>query len=422
MKRIPAQTPPGHLANPVNLKRIEAVEDDEFPLLICATKATFFVLAVSVIGCGLEAKKTEPASLLKNATRLFEHLSRRPENTIPDAVLNRTKCVLVIPAIAAGTDHLNLRGVATFRETSDQWNTPSFITFEEDSVRAHRGDLLVFILQDAGVRALRSGRLQIRAGKHGTMPLVSTTPLPSQDELTADLLVYEYAAGVLSGSGASGVVRLDADKNVHASNRIHDEVPDEINKKYLSSVVSFFNTIMPTGIVIHHTAIIPGENALPRNERDVDKFHQARGFEITCSAGHIYHVAYHYLILRNGHVQAGRPERCEGAHAEGYNSYLGIAVVGDFSSEDNPTGQKGPTKPSEKQMDSLVRLCLRLMDRYNIPLQHIVRHSDISSTKCPGDRFPFTSFLRQLQNAQSRRIANHAAARVLWETLRAVPL
>lgn len=373
-----------------------------------------------MIGCGLKAKNTEPASLLKNTTRLFEHLSRRSETTIPDAVLNRTKCVVVIPASAAGTDHLKLRGVATFRDTSDHWNTPSFITFEEDSVRAHRGDLLIFVLQDAGVRALRSGRLQVRAGKRGTAPLVSTTPLPSQDELTADLLVYEYAAGVLSGSRASGVVRLDVDKGVYASNRTHGEVPDQIDDKYLSSVVSFFNTIMPTGIVIHHTAIIPGENALPRDEHDVDEFHQARGFEITCS-GHIYHVAYHYLILPNGHVQAGRPERCEGAHAEGYNSYLGIAVVGDFSSEDNPTGQKGPMKPSEKQMDSLVHLCLRLMDRYNIPLQHIMRHSDISSTRCPGDRFQFSSLLQQLQKAQSRRIANHATARLLWETLWAVP-
>lgn len=390
-------------------------------MLICAAKATIVFLAASVIGCGLKAKNTEPVSLLKKATRVFEHLSRRSENTIPDAVLNRTKCVVVIPAIAAGTDHLNLRGVAAFREASDHWNTPSFITFEEGSVRAHRGDLLVFILQDAGVQALRSGRLQIRARKHGTVPFVRTTPLPSQDELTADLLVYEFAAGVLSGSDASGVVRLDADKNVYESTRIRGEVPDGINQKYLSSVVSFFNTIMPTGIVIHHTAIIPSENALPRNERDVDKFHQARGFEITCS-GHIYHVAYHYLILPNGHVQAGRPERCEGAHAEGYNSYLGIAVVGDFSSDDNPTGKKGPTKPSEKQMDSLVRLCFRLMDRYNIPLQHIVRHSDISSTKCPGDRFPFSSLLRQLQNAQYRRILNHAAAHLLWENVWEVPL
>ncbi|PYX69644.1 MAG: N-acetylmuramoyl-L-alanine amidase, partial [Acidobacteria bacterium] len=63
-------------------------------------------------------------------------------------------------------------------------------------------------------------------------------------------------------------------------------------------------------------------------------------------------------------------------------------------------GKKGPTKPSEKQIASLVKLCRRLKDRYNIPLHHIIRHSDISRTRCPGDRFPFSSVLQQLQATQ----------------------
>src|SRR5437899_10434926 len=102
-------------------------------------------------------------------------------------------------------------------------------------------------------------------------------------------------------------------------------------------------------------------------------------------------------MLTDGIVQRGRPERCEGAHAEGYNSYLGISVVGDFDSQDNPTGKKGATEPTEKQIASLVQLCRRLKDRYNIPLQHIVRHSDIASTRCPGDRFPFSTVLHEPQ-------------------------
>jgi N-acetyl-anhydromuramyl-L-alanine amidase AmpD len=96
-------------------------------------------------------------------------------------------------------------------------------------------------------------------------------------------------------------------------------------------------------------------------------------------------------------VQRGRPETCQGAHAAGYNSYIGISVVGDFSSEDNPAGEKGPIQPTQKQLDSLIKVCRRLKERYKIPLNHIVRHSDVSATLCPGDRFPFTSVLRQIQ-------------------------
>jgi N-acetylmuramoyl-L-alanine amidase len=355
---------------------------------------------VSVIACGRQAKDAERAALLKHAARLFEDLSRKSDNTLPDAVLNRTRCVAAIPAIPAGTGKLSRRGVATCREASDHWDAPAFITFEENGSK-HGADLLIFILKDAAVRALGSGRLEIQRQQHAVAPLVATTAIPTQVELSVELLTYQYDGNVLSGSGARGVLRQDVDKRPHMSDQALGDVPKKITEQYLSSLTSFFNTIIPTGIVIHHTALIPSENALPRSERDVDKYHETRGFEITCF-GHIYHVAYHYIILTNGRVQAGRPERCEGAHAEGYNSYLGISVVGDFDSQDNPTGKKGATKPTEKQIASLVRLCRQLKDRYNIPLQHIVRHSDIASTRCPGDRFPFSAFLKQLQTTTAK--------------------
>jgi len=281
--------------------------------------------------------------------------------------------------------------VATCRQAADSWSPPAFVIFNGRGIPTHRTDLLVFVLSDRGARALRSGELQIGGQKRASSPLVTTSPVTSQVELTADLLSYEGAAGVLSSSETSGVIRGDA----VVSDPIHNTVPKKATDKYLSSVVSFFNTITATGIVIHHTALIPGKNTMSLNKRDIDEYHRERGFEILCF-GRVYHVAYHYLIMPDGKVKAGRPEGCEGAHAAGYNSYLGISVVGDFSSEDNPTGGKGPTRPSAKQIAALIQLCRRLKDRYNIPLQHIVRHSDISSTKCPGDRFPFRSVLDQL--------------------------
>jgi hypothetical protein len=323
---------------------------------------------------------------------VLDEISKKSQNAVPDAVLNSTKCVVVIPSITGGTVHVRAGGVASCREAADSWSAPAFVKFNGRGIRAQRADLLVFVLSDTGMRALRSGELQIGGGKRTAAPLVSTTPVTTQVELDAELLTYEGAASVLSSSEASGVIRRDAE----TSDAVHNTVPRKTTEKYLSSVVSYFNTITATGIVIHHTAVIPGESTAPRSERDIDEYHRARGFEILCF-GRVYHVAYHYLIMPDGKVKQGRPERCEGAHAKGYNSYLGISVVGDFSSEDNPAGKKGPTRPTAKQIASLLQLCRQLRDRYNIPLQHIVRHSDISSTKCPGDRFPFRSVLDQLQ-------------------------
>jgi hypothetical protein len=210
---------------------------------------------------------------------------------------------VVIPSITEGTTTLSAGGVASCREAAERWSAPKFVKFNGRGIRAHRTDLLVFVLSDKGVRALRSDELQIGGQKRAAAALVSTTPVTTQVELTAELLTYEGAAGMLSSSEASGVIRGDA----NTSDPIYNAVPRKMTEKYLSSVVSFFNTITATGIVIHHTAVIPGENTVPRNERDIDKYHQARGFEILCF-GRVYHVAYHYLIMPDGRVKPADPK------------------------------------------------------------------------------------------------------------------
>jgi N-acetylmuramoyl-L-alanine amidase len=365
--------------------------DNQATLLRCAKKAVLLALVATSIGSVHPVKPSTELLSIGRAARVLDEISQNSQNAVPDAVLNGTKCLVVIPSISGGTVNVG-GGVASCREPAASWSASSFVKFIGHGIRPHRTDLLIFVLSDTGVRALRSGELQISAQKRRTAPLVSTTPVTTQVDLEAELLTYEGAAGVLTSSDASGVIRGDSDTR----EPVHDAVLIKTSQKYLSSVVSFFNTITATGIVIHHTAVIPGESTAPQNERDIDEYHRARGFEILCF-GRVYHVAYHYLIMPDGRVKPGRPERCEGAHAKGYNSYLGISVVGDFSSEDNPAGEKGPTRPNAKQIASLIQLCLRLRNRYHISLQHIVRHSDISSTKCPGDRFPFRSILDQLQ-------------------------
>jgi N-acetyl-anhydromuramyl-L-alanine amidase AmpD len=52
-------------------------------------------------------------------------------------------------------------------------------------------------------------------------------------------------------------------------------------------------------------------------------------------------------------------------------------------------------------MESLVRLCRRLREKYNIPLQRIMPHSEVSRTRCPGDRFSLKTVLAQLESQSS---------------------
>lgn len=160
---------------------------------------------------------------------------------------------------------------------------------------------------------------------------------------------------------------------------------------------SVSNSTRPAGIIIHHAAIPPRPDGRPIDAKLIDEIHGERGFS-AFYWGHFYHIGYHYIILPDGTVQQGRPEHCKGAHAQGYNSYIGICLVGDFSSKDNPNGERGLTVPTEAQMQSLTSLCHTLSERYHIPVQRIIRHSDVNpNTECPGDRFPYEALLKALQ-------------------------
>jgi N-acetylmuramoyl-L-alanine amidase len=354
--------------------------------------APFFV-SVLLLGCSHRTKSGVAVGSIKDATGALERVSQGPE-TVPDAVLNAARCLVTVPSFQSGAAPVTAAGVASCRDKSQSWSAPFSVTFEGRAGKGRGVDLLVFLLNDRAMRDLQSGGLQINSSTSSPAPLVSTTALPTQIDITRESITYEATKGVLSSSDVKGTITRAARLPIPAPNS-----PGTLGKndKYEAARMSLFTRIVPNGIVIHHTAVIPGAGALPSNASDVDRYHESRGFEIVCE-GRVYHVAYHFLVLPDGRVQAGRPERCEGAHARGYNSYLGISVVGDFSSQDNPQGNKGVPRPTDAQTNSLIRLCRELRTRYRIPLQHIVRHSDITSTQCPGDRFPFALLLSKLRD------------------------
>ncbi len=82
-----------------------------------------------------------------------------------------------------------------------------------------------------------------------------------------------------------------------------------------------------------------------------------------------------------------------GAHVSGNNTArnllgLGICLVGNFETSTVPP----------KQYEALVALTRTLMKRYNIAQENVLGHGLIrgESTKCPGSKFPFDKFRREI--------------------------
>lgn len=149
------------------------------------------------------------------------------------------------------------------------------------------------------------------------------------------------------------------------------------------------NTIKPTGLVVHHSALTADDLAQfpgPTNASVLDALHERRGFQVYYW-GRVYHIGYHYIILPDGTIQRGRPDNCVGAHTQGHNDTLGICLVGNFSTIANPSGSLGDLQPTELQVRSLVELAKGLKVKYGFTCDHIWRHQDRNpKTLCPGDR------------------------------------
>jgi N-acetyl-anhydromuramyl-L-alanine amidase AmpD len=122
-----------------------------------------------------------------------------------------------------------------------------------------------------------------------------------------------------------------------------------------------------TLIVIHCSAVRPDQTS---SAAQIDTWHRQRGFHLG--------IGYHYVVRRNGEIEAGRPEYMVGAHCLNHNSHsIGVCYEGGYDAR----GQPADTR-TEAQKASLRRLLETLHKDY--PEALIVGHHDLDPKKaCP---------------------------------------
>ena len=106
----------------------------------------------------------------------------------------------------------------------------------------------------------------------------------------------------------------------------------------------------------------------------VTEWHTQRGFDT---------IGYHYLIKRDGTLQAGRDEDLVGAHAVAVNgTSIGVALVGGGTIN---MGWENNFTPI--QFETLKSILLQLKDKYDI--QKIIGHYQVDDgKKCPSFDVP----------------------------------
>jgi hypothetical protein len=144
-------------------------------------------------------------------------------------------------------------------------------------------------------------------------------------------------------------------------------------------------------IIIHHSDSAYGSAAI------IDQWHRDRGFD---------ELGYHFVIGNgtnsgDGQIEVGPrwTKQKWGAHDNAldnrYNTNgIGICLVGNFNN----------TRPTPKQLRSLVRLVVYLMRTYDIPADRVLGHGETKVTQCPGRLLNMASI-----RAQAARIIAEGA-------------
>ena len=119
--------------------------------------------------------------------------------------------------------------------------------------------------------------------------------------------------------------------------------------------------------MIHCSAVRPDQTS---SAAQIDTWHRQRGFHLG--------IGYHYVIRRDGEIEAGRPEYLVGAHCKDHNAHsIGVCYEGGL----NARGQPADTR-TEAQKKTLLSLLRALKVDYSDAL--IVGHHDLNPLKaCP---------------------------------------
>jgi len=170
-------------------------------------------IAVAVAVCSLSAQEETPDHRLRHASEVFSEIERAPDKAIPDVLLRRSACIVIIPgmkkgAFIVGGDYG--RGFAVCRH-HDRWGAPAAVRIGGGSFGAQIGvestDVVMLVMNERGMEKLASDKFTIGADASGAAGPVGRTAAADTDILMrAEILSWSRTHGLFAGVSLDGTI------------------------------------------------------------------------------------------------------------------------------------------------------------------------------------------------------------------------
>jgi lipid-binding SYLF domain-containing protein len=182
-------------------------------------------LAFAIVGAPLLAADTttKTAERLDNSASLFSEIMSTPDRAIPQELLERAQCVVIVPELkkaAFGVGAKYGRGFAVCRGAAGAgWGPPAAIRIEGGSVGFQIGisstDVLMLVMNKRGMRRLSSSKFTIGGDAAAAAGPVGRSASAQTDAfVSAEILSYSRSKGLFAGVSLEGAtLRNDLDEN-----------------------------------------------------------------------------------------------------------------------------------------------------------------------------------------------------------------
>jgi len=180
----------------------------------------FLVLLLLTAGAAFAQKESDR---LESATDLFADLMKVPEQSIPQDLLDKARCAVLIPGVKKGAFIFGGqygRGYALCRnENGVGWTGPAAVRVEGGSfglqIGGQESDVFMLVMNELGMKRLLSSKFTIGGEASAAAgPVGRETSANTDLFLSAAILTWSRARGAFAGVSLEGsTLREDLDVN-----------------------------------------------------------------------------------------------------------------------------------------------------------------------------------------------------------------
>lgn len=182
------------------------------------------LLATTLIAPAMFAQRDEEKRL-EESGQVIQEILKIPDS-IPQDLLNRTRCVVVLPSVVKGAFIVGAsygRGAMVCRSGADHngpWGAPTMMELEGISVGFQAGgqatDFVLLIMNNSGVASLLKSKVKLGADASvAAGPVGRETQADTDAFMRAEILSYSRSRGVFAGISLDGAtLHSDEDANL----------------------------------------------------------------------------------------------------------------------------------------------------------------------------------------------------------------